>query len=130
MFTTTNQKQKNSQSKWVVKIESAPKKAKTILSAGKVMATVFWDAHGIIFTDYLEHGYHVIPHLQRKKVIFLKPMHLSQLLHCNAQNQRITIRIASPSTAFSRLSSVQLFHLFPKLKIWLRGKKINATTLK
>ena len=25
-------------------------------SAGKVMATVFWDARGIIYTDYLEKG--------------------------------------------------------------------------
>jgi len=28
--------------------ESAPKKAKTVLSAGKMMATVFWDSQGII----------------------------------------------------------------------------------
>ncbi|MCP6497641.1 hypothetical protein NL476_27105, partial [Klebsiella pneumoniae] len=32
------------------------KKAKTIPSAGKVMATVFWDSQRIIFIDYLEKG--------------------------------------------------------------------------
>ena len=41
---------------WVVEGERAPKKAKTVKSAGKVMATVFWDTRGIIYTDYLEKG--------------------------------------------------------------------------
>ena len=36
--------------------ESALKKAKTIPSAGKVMATVFWDSQGIILINYLEKG--------------------------------------------------------------------------
>ena len=34
---------------WTLSGESAPKKTKT---AGKVMATVFWDARGIIHIDY------------------------------------------------------------------------------
>ncbi|KAF7266923.1 hypothetical protein GWI33_019849 [Rhynchophorus ferrugineus] len=36
--------------------EPAPKRGKTQQSAGKVMASVLWDAHGIIFIDYLEKG--------------------------------------------------------------------------
>lgn len=45
------------QSKQCVSIcESAPKKANTVPSAGKVMVIVFYDAHGVIFTDYLEKG--------------------------------------------------------------------------
>lgn len=32
------------------------KKAKVVLSAGKVMTTVFWDSHGIILIDYLAKG--------------------------------------------------------------------------
>src|SRR6476469_7374838 len=58
-------------------------------SAGKVMATVFWDSRGIIFTDYLEKGRTITgqyyadlldrfdaelmrkrPHLAQKKVLF------------------------------------------------------------
>jgi histone-lysine N-methyltransferase SETMAR len=35
---------------------SAPKKTRLVLSAGKVMASVFWDAEGILFIDYLEKG--------------------------------------------------------------------------
>jgi histone-lysine N-methyltransferase SETMAR len=41
---------------WISTGEPAPKKAKTVKSAGKVMATVFWDARGIILIDYLEKG--------------------------------------------------------------------------
>lgn len=28
--------------------EMAPKKAKSVFSAGKVMGTLFWDSHGVI----------------------------------------------------------------------------------
>ncbi|XP_025156069.1 histone-lysine N-methyltransferase SETMAR-like [Harpegnathos saltator] len=41
---------------WRAAGESRPKRPKTQQSAGKVMASVFWDAHGIIFIDYLEKG--------------------------------------------------------------------------
>ena len=33
-----------------------PKKAKAVPSAGKVMASVFWDADGILMVDYLQKG--------------------------------------------------------------------------
>jgi len=35
---------------------SAPKKTRSVPSAGKVMASVFWGAEGILFIDYLEKG--------------------------------------------------------------------------
>ena len=35
---------------------SAPNKVKSIAPAGKVMASVFWDAKGILLIDYLEKG--------------------------------------------------------------------------
>jgi len=35
---------------------SAPKKTRLVPSAGKVIASVFWDAEGILFIDYLEKG--------------------------------------------------------------------------
>ena len=41
---------------WTGPGESAPKKAKTDPSASKVMATIFWDSHGIILIDYLQEG--------------------------------------------------------------------------
>jgi histone-lysine N-methyltransferase SETMAR len=51
---TPETKQQSKQ--WTVKGEPAPKKAKTVASVSKVIATVFWDARGIIFIDYLQKG--------------------------------------------------------------------------
>ena len=51
---TPESKQQSKQ--WTASGESALKKAKTVLSAGKVMATVFWNSQGIILVDYLEKG--------------------------------------------------------------------------
>ena len=47
---------KNQSKMWTGPGESAPKKAKTVTSAGKVMATIFWDSYGIILIDYLQKG--------------------------------------------------------------------------
>jgi hypothetical protein len=33
-----------------------PKEFKTQLSAGKIMASVFWDSEGVIYVDFLPHG--------------------------------------------------------------------------
>lgn len=42
--------------KWTMNGERVSKKAKTVPSVGKVMATVFWDSEGIILIDHLEKG--------------------------------------------------------------------------
>ena len=74
--------------------ESRPKRPKTQQSAGKVMASVFWDAHGIIYIDYLEKGKYINsdyyiellvrlkdeiakkrPRMKKKKSSFIKTMH-------------------------------------------------------
>ncbi|XP_063909864.1 histone-lysine N-methyltransferase SETMAR-like [Zophobas morio] len=85
--------------------ERAPKKAKTVFSAGKVMATVFWDSHGIIFIDYLENGKTITgqyyasllsrfdaelkikrPHLSKKKLCFTMITHRLTRLQLPRQN--------------------------------------------
>ncbi|GFT62517.1 histone-lysine N-methyltransferase SETMAR [Trichonephila clavipes] len=75
------------------------KKAKTVFSAGKVMATVFWDSFGVILIDYLQEEKTITraycaslldklqiefaekwPHLQKKKILFHQdnaPSHLT-----------------------------------------------------
>ena len=50
---TPESKQQSKQ--WTEAGCSAPKK-RSVQSAGKVMASVFWDAEGILFIDYLENG--------------------------------------------------------------------------
>ena len=47
---------KRSSAEWTAASESRPKRPKTEQWACKVMASVFWDAHGILFIDYLEKG--------------------------------------------------------------------------
>ncbi|XP_054745939.1 histone-lysine N-methyltransferase SETMAR-like [Anastrepha obliqua] len=41
---------------WHAAGESRPKRPKAQQSAGKIMTSVFWDTHGIIFIDYLQKG--------------------------------------------------------------------------
>ena len=90
---TPESKQQSKQ--WVEKGQPPPKKAKVIPSAGKVMATVFWDAKGIIFIDYLAKGKTINgeyyanllqqlndeiakkrPHLAKKRSAFIRITHL------------------------------------------------------
>ena len=52
-FTSKSNRQS---SEWTAQDEPAPKRGKTQQLAVKVMASVFWDAHGIIFINYLEKG--------------------------------------------------------------------------
>ena len=41
---------------WTAKGENRPKRPKTQKAASRVLASVFWDTHGIVFIDYLEKG--------------------------------------------------------------------------
>ena len=47
---------KEQSKQWTSLGERPSKKAKTVLSAIKVMATIFWDSQGVIYIDYLEKG--------------------------------------------------------------------------
>ncbi|XP_055306592.1 histone-lysine N-methyltransferase SETMAR-like, partial [Sitodiplosis mosellana] len=135
---------KNQSKQWVKKGESAPKKAKTVLSAGKIMATVFWDAHGVIFIDYLERGKTITgpyyatlldrlddeikvkrPHLQKKKVLFHRDnasSHKSAVAMAKIHELRYEVL---PHPAYSPDLAPCDFHLFPNLKKWLGGKRFN-----
>ena len=41
---------------WKHSTSPAPKKTEVVSSAGKVMTSVFWDAKGIVFINYLQKG--------------------------------------------------------------------------
>ena len=49
-------KTKISSAEWTAAGENGPKRPNIQQWASKVMAFVFWDAHGILFIDYLEKG--------------------------------------------------------------------------
>lgn len=135
---------KEQSKQWTAKDEPAPKKAKAVPSAGKVMATVFWDARGIIMIDYLEKGktinsaYYTAlldsldekikeqrPHLAKKKVLFHQdnaPVHTSAVSMAKLHELRYELL---PHAPYSPDMAPCDYHLFPNLKKWLGGKKFS-----
>ena len=55
---------------WTAVGESRSKQPKTQISAGKVLASIFWDAQGILFIDYL-----------KKRIIINSKYYLALLVH-------------------------------------------------
>lgn len=130
---------------WVFPNERAPKKAKTTQSAGKVMATVFWDSKGIIHIDYLPKGQTITgeyycnvleqfdknlkekrPHLARKKVLFHHdnaPAHSSAIATAKLVELRYELL---PHPPYSPDLAPSDFFLFPNLKKWLGGKRFTS----
>ncbi|GFS71991.1 transposase [Trichonephila clavipes] len=51
---TTRQNKTKLSAEWTATGESCPKRPKIQMSSGRVMVSVFWDLHGILFIDYLE----------------------------------------------------------------------------
>ena len=76
---------KRSSAEWTAVGEKRPKRPKTQMWPSKVMASVFWDAHGVLFIDYLEKGKKInseryIGQLMRLKNEIGKKQSLSLLL--------------------------------------------------
>jgi histone-lysine N-methyltransferase SETMAR len=140
---TPESKQQSKQ--WIEAGSSAPKKAKVEKSAGKVMATVFWDSCGIIFIDYLEKGKTITgeyyaalldrlnneikqkrPHLVKKKVLFHQdnaPSHTSAVSMAKIHELRYELL---PHPPYSPDLAPSDFFLFPNLKKWLGGKRFTS----
>ena len=108
--------------------------------AGKVMATVFWDARGIIHTDYLEKGQTITgayyasllhrlsgeikkkcPHL--KKILFHKdnaPVHTCAVSMVKIMEFKFKLLQHPPDLAPSD------FFLFLSLNKWLSGQRFTS----
>lgn len=130
---------------WVEPGEVAPKRPKTQQSAGKVLASVFWDAKGIIFIDYLEDGrtinadYYValLDRLnedlkkkrkvtQRKTILFLHdnaPAHKSYKATTKLEQLGYELILHPP---YSPDLAPSDYYLFPNLKRWLQGKRFYS----
>ena len=97
---------KEQSKQWTEAGGSAPKKAKTVQQAGKVMASVFWDYKGILLIDYLQKGKTINskyysnlldqlnvkirenrPGLQQKKLFFIMRTHHAQECFNNGKIQ-------------------------------------------
>lgn len=130
---------------WVSPGESAPKRPKTQTTAGKVMATIFWDSHGVIFIDYLEKGKTINseyytqlldhlkeeigkkrPHLAKKKVLFHQdnaPPHKSMKTMSKLAELHFELL---PHPPYSPDLAPCDYYLFPNLKRWLAGKRFGS----
>ena len=113
---------------WNANGEPAPKKAKTVFSAEKVMATVFWDNHTVILIDYLQKGKNHYRSILRiitwqaedrncgrtttfsEKEIPVSPRQhtVSYLSCCYGENPRITVWTAWPFALVTRSSPKRL----------------------
>ncbi|UYV80702.1 hypothetical protein LAZ67_19001447 [Cordylochernes scorpioides] len=126
---------------WKKPEESAPKKAKVSISAGKFMAIVFWDCKGVLLVDYLPPNttvnaarYCEVLSKLRAAIKRKRPGLLSRkvlLVHDNArphaarttqtllENFKWEIFTHPP---YSPDLAPSDFHLFPALKLHLGGK--------
>ncbi|GFV72699.1 mariner Mos1 transposase [Trichonephila clavipes] len=125
--------------------EPTPKSGKTNKSAGKVMASVFWDTHGIIFIDYLKKGkpinsdYYVAllerlkdeiaekwPHLKKKKVLFHQVnAQCHKSMKSMAKLHELSFELL-PHPTYSPDLAPSDFFLFSDLKRMLAGQKFHA----
>jgi len=140
---TPESKQQSKQ--WTEARCSAPKKTRSVPSAGKVMALVFWDAEGILFTDYLEKGKTMTGEyysnlltrldekicekrlgLQKKKIIFQQnnaSAHKSVLAMGKLRDLHYELLEHPP--CFPDLTPSD-YCLFPKLKLFLAGQRFSS----
>ena len=130
---------------WTGPGESALKKAKTVRSARKVMATIFWDSSGIILIDYLQSRITITGeyyaslldrfdailkekrlHLAKKKVLFHHdnaPAHTSSIATAKLFDLRYEIL---PHPPYSPDLAPSDYFLFLNMKIWLVGKRFSS----
>ena len=136
---------KEQSKQWIVSGESAPKKAKVVPSAGKVMATVFWDSQGVILIDYIEKGKTITgayysslldrlktelqekrPRLAHKKVLFHHdnaPAHSSGVVAAKLMELRFQL---VPHPPYSPDLAPSDYYLFPNMKKWLAGRRFYS----
>lgn len=122
-----------------------PKKFKRVPSAGKVMASIFWDSQGIIMIDYLAqgrtiNGAYYADELRRlrQEIVRKRRGKLTQgvlLLHDNAPAHTSQVAMSAatdcgfeilPHPPYSPDLAPSDFYLFPKLKTKLRGRRFGS----
>jgi histone-lysine N-methyltransferase SETMAR len=132
---------------WKHKGSPAPKKFKVQKSAGKVLATVFWDMKGILLIEFTEKGHTITGQSYKKTIESLRQAVLKKrlggekrrilLLHDNAPAHtshvaRATIREQGMIELFHPPYSPDLapsdYYLFRNLKSFLRGQKFSSNS--
>ena len=122
-----------------------PKKAKVVSSAGKVMASVFWDAKGVVLVDYLEKGqtingeyYSNLLRQLREAVKKKRPGKLTKGVLFHQDNAPVHKSVVAMATLhdcgfeliqhppYSPDLAPSDFHLFPNMKKDLAGKRYHS----
>jgi len=130
---------------WKHSSSPTPKKFRVQASAGKVMASVFWDEEGILLIDYLDHGSTITgtyyANLIGRLVEAIKEKRRGKMrrgvlfLHDNAPSHKSHVATAAIGKAkfellkhppYSPDLAPSDYYLFPKLKEYLRGKKFEG----
>ena len=136
---------KRSSTQWKHVDSPPPKKARVTPSAGKVMATVFWDSEGILLTDFLEKGrtvtgdyYSSLLVQLRENIKSKRPGKLTKgvLFHQdNAPPHKAAVSMATihqcgfeivPHPPYSPDLAPSDFHLFPNLKNHIGVKRYST----
>lgn len=130
---------------WIKRGEPPPKKFKTQPSAGKVLATIFWDAEGILMIDYMPPKttitgiyYAEVLRKLKKAIREKRPRKVRKkilLLHDNAPVHKANVAQAAlkdcgfveiPHPPYSPDLAPSDYFLFPNLKKTLRGRKFSS----
>ena len=136
---------KEQSKQWIEAGGNAPKKAKRVPSAGKVMATVFWDYKNVLLIDYLQKGKTINseyycslldqlhaqirikrPALKKKRIIFHQDnarVHTSVLTMAKFKELNYEL-LDHP--AYSPDLAPSDYYLFPNLKKFLAGKRFTS----
>lgn len=136
---------KQQAARWTAQGERQPRRPKTQQSSGKVLASVFWDADGILLIDYLEHGktinadYYVAlldrldailrekrKRTQRKNILFLHdnaPAHKAHKSMNKLEQLRYELVEHPP---YSPDLAPSDYYLFPNLKKMLQGRRFTS----
>ena len=132
---------KRQEIQWVGPGGTAPKRAKTQPSAGKLMASVSWDSSSILFIDYLRRGKRINsdyycalldrqkeeiarkrPHLMKKKCIFAWQCISSQINKNDWKINESRFGLLPHPSYFLDLAP-KVFDLFPNLQRWLQAQR-------
>ena len=130
---------------WIEAGSSAPKQVKSERSAKKIMASIFWDAKGVLLIDYLEKGKTINseyycnlldqldknirekrPGLQKKTIIFHQDnarVHTSFLTMVKLNELKYELFEHPP---YSPDLAPSDYYLFRNLKQFLRGKRFSS----
>ena len=114
-----------------------PKKVKRVSSAGKVMASVFWDSQGVIMIDYLEQGRTIngacyVAELRRLRQEIARKRRgkltrgVLLLQHNTPADTSQVAMTTADSKSFLIPHILRIWPLFSKLKSNLRGTQFGS----